>query len=289
MIWLSGILSQGGKKFTWARYSLVYVLQRENLGVKSYAQTDSTMSCYEGYSINQSNGLITLNDKHNWGGGVGVGDVLYNTKEELEYDYGSVSNLEYAYEHVVLTRDISGTYPAYTYQCYKITTILDKEFLDTVESSDPNAYPVEGRQGDYWYVKYSDTPITWERYAMTEGEVQGESVTQSFTSGTYLYRATSYSRNGKAFTATGTKTRASSLAVNNYLIQNNGAFVNSTSMSGDTLFKITKKSGYSSVSITFDTFTIGDVKGSYIDTVTSYNPVEYPDDGAQDGYWYVKV
>lgn len=29
-------------------------------------------------------------------------------------------------------------------------------------------------------------------------------------------------------------------------------------------------------------------KGDYIDTVTSYNPDEYPANGEQDGYWYVK-
>lgn len=174
-----------------------------------------------------------------------------------------------------------------TYQTYTLTTARGA-FIETVTAAE-GAYPDNGIQGDYWYVKYSDTPVTWERYAMTEGEVQGASVTQTATSTTYFYRATSYSRSGKTFTATGTRTRASSLAVNNYLIQNNGAFVSSTSMSGDTLFKITKKSGSSTVSLTFDTYTVGDVKGSYIDTVTSYNPYEFPDDGAQDGYWYVKV
>ena len=162
------------------------------------------------------------------------------------------------------------------------------DFIETVRASE-GTYPDNGKQGDYWYVRYSDTPITWERYAMTEAEVQGESVTNSYSSSTYLYRATSYSRSGKTFTATGTRTRASSLAVGNYLIQSNGAFVNSTSMSGDTLFKITGKSGSSTVSLTFDTYTVGDVKGSYVDSVTSYNPYEFPDDGAQDGYWYVKI
>ena len=176
----------------------------------------------------------------------------------------------------------------FSYTSYKAQQVRGS-YVDDSVSSNPDAYPDNGIQGDYWYVKYSDTPITWERYAMTEGEVQGESVTQTATSTTYFYRATSYSRSGKTFTATGTRTRASSLAVNNYLIQNNGEFVNSTSMSGDTLFKITKKSGSSTVSLTFDTYTVGDVKGSYIDTVTSYNPYEFPDDGAQDGYWYVKV
>lgn len=176
----------------------------------------------------------------------------------------------------------------FSYTSYKAQQVRGS-YVDDSVSSNPDAYPDNGKKGDYWYVKYSDTPIAWERYATSEGEVQGESVTQSFTSTTYLYRATSYSRSGKTFTATGTRTRVSSLAVNNYLIQNNGAFVSSTSMSGDALFKITKKSGSSTVSLTFDTYTVGDVKGSYIDTVTSYNPYEFPDDGAQDGYWYVKV
>jgi hypothetical protein len=219
---------------------------------------------------------------------------VYNISDVLEYDYGSYSDLSVAYENHVLTRDNSGTYPAYTYQCYKITTTLDKEFLDTVESSDPNAYPEEGQQGDYWYVKFSDTPITWERYATSEGEVQGADVEQQTASSTYFYRATSYSRSGKTFSASVSRTQARSLAANNYLIQSNGEFVKPSSgtsgtVTGDTLFKITAKSGSSTVKLTFATYTVGDVKGSYLDTVTSYNPYEFPDDGAQDGYWYVKI
>lgn len=236
---------------------------------------------------------------------VGSGDVIYTdamSGDEMECDsfsgvsqvrkiqvlgYGSLDGDYLVMPVKIATVSAKGSvnigYTPYTLQYVR------GDFIDDVTSANPEAYPDNGRQGDYWYVRYSDTPITWERYAMTEGEVQGESVTQTATSTTYFYRATSYSRSGKTFTATGTRTRASSLAVGNYMIQNNGAFVNSTSMSGDTLFKITKKSGSSTVSLTFDTYTVGDVKGSYIDTVTSYNPVEYPDDGAQDGYWYVKV
>lgn len=295
MIWLPGVLSQGGKKYVWGRYRLVYALQRENLGVKTYAQTSSSMVALQGYSIDQATGKITLTRKTTLGGGAIAGNIYYNINESLEYDYGSYQNLSVAYENHVLTRDVSGTYPVLTYQCYKITTILDKEFLDTVESSDPDDYPVEGQQGDYWYVRYSDTPITWERYAFAEGLVQGETVQQSASRSTYFYRATGYSTSGKTFTASVSRTQASSLAVGNYLIQSNGSFAkpsnNATSgtVSGDTLYEITSKTGSSTVTLDFATYTIGDIKGSYIDTVTSYNPYEYPDDGAQDGYWYVRV
>ena len=162
------------------------------------------------------------------------------------------------------------------------------DFIETVESINPTAYPENGAQGGFWYAKYSETPTTWERYAIAAAEIKGTSFTQTEASTTYLYRATTYSISGKNFTATGTRTRVSSLAVGNYLIQKDGTFVSSTSMSGDTLCKITKKSGTSSVSLTFDTYTIGDAKGSYVDTVTSYNPNEYPNNGVYNGYWYVK-
>lgn len=162
------------------------------------------------------------------------------------------------------------------------------DFIETVESINPTAYPENGAQGGFWYAKYSETPTTWERYSIAATEIKGTSFTHTATSTTYLYRATTYSISGKNFTATGTRTRVSSLAVGNYLIQKDGAFVSSTSMSGDTLCKITKKSGSSSVSLTFDTYTIGDAKGSYVDAVTSYNPNEYPNNGVYNGYWYVK-
>lgn len=162
------------------------------------------------------------------------------------------------------------------------------EFIETVKASE-GTYPDNGIQGDYWYVKYSDTPITWERYEFSWAEIQGASVTQSVSSSTTFYQATTYNIENGRFTATGTSTRASSLSANRFLIQNNGAFVNSTNMSGDTLCKIISKSGYGTVSLKFDTFTLAEEKGNYVDSVTSYNPTEYPDNGKQDGYWYVKV
>lgn len=182
-----------------------------------------------------------------------------------------------------------------SYTSYKAQQVRGS-YVDDVVSSTPDAYPDNGIQGNYWYVKYSDTPITWERYSFTEGLVQGETDQQSTSRSTYFYSATSYTTSGKTFTASVSRKQANGLTVGDYLIQSNGEFVKPSSgtsgtVSGDTLYEITAKStsGYQNVSLTFATYTIGDIKGSYIDTVTSYNPYEYPDDGAYNGYWYVKV
>ena len=290
MIWLPGILSQGGRKYTWGRYSFAYDVQRTfEKSVNHSSSGSSSFSAYSAYSLDATTGKLKLTNSKTFSYGTSFGTV-YSASAS---GFGGSSAISYdtIYELKCTSAgyDVVGD-PTFSWDSYKITAVkVLGDLIDTVDSSDPDAYPENGISGNYWYVKYSDTPITWERYATSEGEAQGESVTQTATSSTYFYRATSYSRSGKTFTATGTRTRASSLAVGNYLIQNNGAFVNSTSLSGDTLFKITKKSGSSTVSLTFDTYTVGDVKGNYIDTVTSYNPYEYPDDGAQDGYWYVRV
>lgn len=278
MIWLPGVLSQGGDKFTWARYTVKY--QETISGNITEVFRSQTIIWDYNYKIEGNYFVLSNNFRSN---------INILSAGRCFTTGSSNTNLTEVYETVSITANGDNTYTI-TYKLHKMQGSADV-YVDTVESKNGSDFPENGEQGGYWYIKLSDTPITWERYAFTESMVQGESVTQTATSSTYFYRATSYGRSGKTFTATGTRTRASSLAVGNYLIQKNGSFVSSTNMSGDTLFEITAKttSGYSNVSLTFATYTIGDVKGSYIDTVTSYNPYEYPDDGAQDGYWYVKV
>ena len=291
MIWLPGVLSQGGKKYTWGRYRVSYEMTRTRVGERDYAFSDGmSINILTGYTFSPSTGKFSLQNKQTILAGSEFTIAYQSRNNGFAYHSSGLSGHSVIYKYQYVSIAYYNDDPTYTTNLYELKAqTIRGDLIDVVSDSDPSAYPENGVQGSYWYVKFSDTPITWERYTTSEGEVQGESVTQTATSTTYFYRATSYSRSGKTFTATGTKTRASSLAVGNYLIQNNGAFVSSTSMSGDTLFEITKKSGSSTVSLTFDTYTVGDVKGSYIDTVTSYNPYEFPDDGAQDGYWYVKV
>lgn len=293
MIWLPGFLSQGGEKFMWARYGVSYEMVRTRVGERDYAfSSGMSIDILTGYNLSPSTGKFSLQNKQTILAGNEF-TVAYNNKNNgFSYYSGGLSGFSVIYEYQYVSKaSYGGDTDTYTTNLYELKAqTIRGDLIDVVSDRDPSAYPENGVQGSYWYVKFSDTPITWERYSTSEGEVRGADDELTTASTTYYYRATSYSRSGKTFTASGTRTRASSLSANNnYLIKNNGEFVNSTNMSGDTLYKITSKSGSSTVTLKFATYTVGDAKGSYIDTVTSYNPYEYPDDGAQDGYWYVKV
>jgi hypothetical protein len=148
-------------------------------------------------------------------------------------------------------------------------------------------YPDNGIKDGYWYAKLLDTPTTWKRYSTTQSEAKGTSFTRTFSSTEYVYRATGYTVSGKQFVLTSpSSVKGTTLAVDNYLVQSGGELAQS---SGDTLLKVNKVSGYTSKTITFEPYTIVTQCGNYIDTVTSYNPYEFPDNGAQDGYWYEKA
>lgn len=296
MICLPGVLSQGGRKYTWGRYALKKAVV-EGTRSSDDIGTGYTTSFTKGYVFHEDTGLFDLEEASYVQGqtddyvSLGVGAVVYSpyNTNNLFYKHQLTGHSK-IYKKTISEITTSGDASTIYFDIVELKAGSVKgEYIDTVEASDPSAYPDNGKQGNYWYIKYADTPITWERYNFSWAEIQGASVTQSVSSGTTFYRATTYSKEDGLFKATGTSTRASSLAVNNLLIQNDGAFVNSTNLSGDTLCKITSKTGYNTISLKYDTFTLAEERGSYIDTVTSYNPYEFPDDGVQDGYWYVKV
>ena len=175
------------------------------------------------------------------------------------------------------------------------------DFIDDVTSANPDAYPDNGIQGDYWYVRYSDTPITWERYAVSQTAVEGSSTRATGVYNKYLKVGTEYSIENGEFAVTTTQSlriRSSTSSITApYTILAGGALSlqSSSQTTGDTvrgpmLGKLTKIAGSSSsMYADFIPYTIGTSKGSYIGTVKSFVPDEYPDDGEQDGYWYVKV
>lgn len=296
MIWLPGVLSQCGEKFTWGRYSLKSAVvegERSSFNIN----TGYTTAYTKGYVFHEDTGLFDLDSSSHVNGetadyvSMGVGTVVYSPYKDNNLFYGfQLTGYSGIYKKTISKITTSGDTSTIYFDVVQLKAgNVRGEYIDTVEAAE-GTYPDNGQQGDYWYVRYADTPITWERYEFSWVEVKGASVTQSVSSSTTFYRATTYRIEDGLFKASGTSTRASSLSANNnYLIQNNGAFVNSTNLSGDTLCKITSKSGYSTVSLKYDTFTLAEEKGNYVDIVTSYNPTEYPDNGKQDGYWYVKV
>lgn len=173
-------------------------------------------------------------------------------------------------------------------------------FIEDVKGAE-GAYPDNGIQGDYWYVRYSDTPITWERYAVSQTAVEGSSTRATGVYNKYLKVGTTYSIENGEFAVTTTqslrmRTSTSSFSAPYTILAGGTLSLQSSSqttgdtVSGPMLGKLTRISGSSyNMYADFIPYTVGDVKGSYIDTVTSYNPYEFPDNGAQDGYWYVKI
>lgn len=382
MIWLAGVLSQGGEKYTWGRYTVSNVAvasgngttsnigasiykyassaytisgstfsltnpsytKAEDLAVEKYIVNVSTSSnsSKTGTTLYQITKIETLYNESTykvgtysiWGNtpygaktisftsdgkiSLGGGTQYYNGENvyrNTSWTGGSDNNPSnstgyasgtydkvYYYDYSATVSSGSGNVTVYeitpygnykfSYTSYKAQQVRGS-YVDDSVSSNPDAYPDNGKQGDYWYVRYSDTPITWERYATSKGAIPGESFSKSFSYSNRVYRATDYTISNNQFVLTSpSQISGSSLVAGNYLVQSNGSFANST---GDTLCQVTSVSGssYSGSSytknVTFDTFTVGDIKGDYVDIVTSFNPYEYPDDGIQDGYWYVKV
>lgn len=146
---------------------------------------------------------------------------------------------------------------------------------------------------------------TWGRYQVSYTTVEGEKVslrgsnryigvgeTYSIVDGQFAVKTTNALRVTQSYSS------SSSLITNTpytIVVDGNVAFSSSQKVNetkyGSTLAKLTQITYVSASNITYYylPYTIDETKGSYIDTVSDVNPDAYPDDGIQDGYWYVKV
>lgn len=308
MIWLPGVLSQGGKKYTWGRYALkvapVETFYNTYKNEKQYS-TANTKS----YVFHEDTGLFDLDSasyqQTTWEAvaAMPIGSVLYSIERNFGMFYSfNMTGKATIYKGIYVGETTYNGNPAVEMDIYSITAgNVRGEYLDTVEASDPSAYPDNGKQGDYWYVRYADTPITWERYAVSQTAVEGSSTRATGVYNKYLKVGTTYSIENGEFAVTTTqslrlRTSTSSITAPYTILAGGTLSLQSSSQTtGDTvrgpmLGKLTRISGSSSnMYADFIPYTINTGKGSYIDTVESYVPDEYPDDGAQDGYWYVKI
>lgn len=381
MIWLPGVLSQGGDKVTWGKYEIAYneVEGTESSFEPKYARTkrvatsytiengvfqlvnsttktaeniasgdylvdvstsnDSKTSGSTIYKVTNNSGRPVIQTREEYSRFTDNGSAsrygssgfeitsagYYKMSSELSSFRGDGSVTRYSIEptfttsgsnhasystiyewkstngSVVITElSISqGTNVTISYVPYTALRVRG-EYVSDVKGAE-GVYPDNGIQGDYWYVKYSDTPITWERYAVSQTAVEGSSTRATGVYNKYLKVGTTYSIENGEFAVTTTKslriqTATSSITAPYTILADGALSLQSRSQTtggtvrGPMLGKLTKIAGSSSsMYADFIPYTVGDVKGSYIDSVTSYNPYEFPDDGAQDGYWYVKI
>ena len=297
-----------------------------NSGVTSWTQSNSGYGSQivmrsnpnaikiKGIRFDESTGLFSSGSG---GSSVSVGNVVYtNDMTGDSIDCSSFSGASQVRQiKLISVSSYEGNYEYYNVQTATISAVgsdvkidytpytlgyVRGDFIETVRASE-GTYPDNGKQGDYWYVRYSDTPITWERYAVSQTAVEGSSTRATGVYNKYLKVGTEYSIENGEFAVTTTQSlrirTATSSITAPYTILADGtlSLQSSTQTTGDTvrgpmLGKLTQIAGSSTnMYANFIPYTIGTSKGSYIDTVESFVPDEYPDDGIQDGYWYVKI
>lgn len=117
------------------------------------------------------------------------------------------------------------------------------------------------------------------------------------TSGSFTLRSTYYKRAASAYTVSAngtvsltssTQKTAANLAVGDYIV--NVSTSSNTSTTGDTLYKITSKSGTTNVTIGYEAYTPSLIaKGTDTGNRVTSETLDYPIDGKQGDYWYVMI
>lgn len=162
MIWLPGVLSQGGKVYTWNRYSIKY---QEVIGATA-THTFTTSGHLKTASTYTTEGnVFTLtnyaNSRPEY---IGSGDYLV-----------SLSNMA-TISSTILYEVISNKYESdrytITYKPHTLEPGADK-LIGTVQSSNLYAYPSNGVQDGYWYVLTDEvspgTGVNYKTYLQSTG------------------------------------------------------------------------------------------------------------------------
>lgn len=169
-------------------------------------------------------------------------------------------------------------------------SVIVEDYVDSVYSKTMSDYPVYGAQNGYWYVY--DGEITWDKYSINqiyEPSSFGSSSTK-YSSGLSfpILMASQAKKDGDGNVDWGDTYSATSLSniLSNYSKYPYTSLT--SSLSADTLYKITIASY---ISVTYKPVTgwgltdesVGDLISSVSGKVG-----DYPDNGIQDGYWYIQ-
>lgn len=166
MIGLPGILSQGGKVYTWRRYSIAYVEHIEE-SVKAEYAADKFAYFLHGYAIDGN--LFAAPD--GWATGrvrnLVQGETFTFQRPPASTLYKCVYSLQ------------NGANYAVTHDVHTLVGSAGS-LIDTVQDSNINAYPDNGIQDGYWYVLTSgdvepdepDVPgnnVNYKNYLQSDG------------------------------------------------------------------------------------------------------------------------
>ncbi len=137
VIHLPGILSLGGKKYTWKRYTVKY---QETISENTTKTFSSTTIRWD-YSYNISDDQFVFPKDYRSEVGILKANYYFCTKT------GKMTEI---YKVVSVTAHEDYTYTI-TYKIYKLQGSADV-YVDTVESKNRSDFPENGLKDGYWYV-----------------------------------------------------------------------------------------------------------------------------------------
>lgn len=253
MIWLPGILSQGGKKYTWNRYAIAY---GEKAGTAATVTRTYNKSKYASNAYTIQNGVFVLTNP-------------------VATTFANLASGKYTVDMADSTNTISSGA-----RLYKITSNSGLVYTDassnfTTHSTTINGSYVIGAE-KYTFDKSNGV------YKISFRNIQADVSSQQWKLYGYnryydtIYSTNSYlTPNSDGYPTTSSKLYAFSAGT----ISNDGKTV-----TGDSYQRIAVGPD---INIRYTPYTISQSKGDLIDTVTDRDPAAYPENGIQDGYWYV--
>jgi hypothetical protein len=146
MIWLPGVLSQGGKVYTWKRYTIKH---EEAISENTTKEFPSTTVRYDSSYMIEGDHFVFPNDFRSNIGSLRAGRYFSTQFETMTEIYQVVSITQNGNVYTIVVKTHSLQAAANTY-------------VDTVESRNIGDYPENGIQGDYWYVLVSSGDIPGE-------------------------------------------------------------------------------------------------------------------------------
>lgn len=153
MIWLPGTLSYYANKPTWERYSLKKgVVKGSATALSINKQASSSLSVSTAYTLNESTGLFTITRTSKYVNQMRSGDVYYSSVSTFGTSF-SGGTYDTIYE-ITITDSAPHIGGDISYKSVPLTFGQIKgDLIGTVSSRNAAAYPDNGIQGNYWYVR----------------------------------------------------------------------------------------------------------------------------------------
>lgn len=288
--------------YEWAVYSLVYGIDESASGTSdSFTLSSSRYKrAASAYTVSADGTVSLTNSTQKTAANLAVGDYIVNVSTSNNTSTTGTKLYK------ITSKSVSGTTYTINYIAYTPKKILKGEDTGERVTSTTLDYPVDGKQGNYWYVMISGSYLAyvWDVFEDVGSYKSSQTTNQdvSIPSGTTIYYRpdrygnTSWTIDKETglFTYSGWSSYKTSSSNNCLTASDANVFDNEWTLETSPATNI-----YSGTAVTFErsaraeycyTGVYEGVKGDATgNTVESADVNAYPQNGAQDGYWYVFV